>query len=137
MVEMFTTKKSTYKQHLNENISFYRHSAGFLNINNSLKKDLNVDICVFGGGLTGISTALNLFCTFSKGTEISLSTVLKLIVSLMIFLPPAILLFKPPNIDFNIEGTPGKQKTFSILNPGAPLVGFKIKFAFSGIHIIF
>lgn len=57
---MFTTKKSTYKQHLNENISFYRHSAGFLNINNSLKKDLNVDICVIGGGLTGISTALNL-----------------------------------------------------------------------------
>ena len=36
-----------------------------------------------------------------------------------------------------IDGTPGKQNTFPTLNPGAPLVGFKIKFAFSGIHTIF
>lgn len=59
-MKMFTTKKSTYKQHLNENISFYRHSTGFLNINNKLDNDLKVDICIVGGGLTGISTALNL-----------------------------------------------------------------------------
>ena len=39
--------------------------------------------------------------------------------------------------DFKIDGTPGKQKTLSTLNPGAPLVGFKIKFAFSGIQHIF
>jgi len=38
---------------------------------------------------------------------------------------------------FNIDGTPGKQNTFLTLKPGAPLVGFKIKFAFSGIHTIF
>ena len=39
--------------------------------------------------------------------------------------------------DFKIEGTPGKQKTFSTLNPGAPLVGFNIKLALRGIHTIF
>ena len=40
---------------------------------------------------------------------ISLSTVLTLIVLLKIFLPPLILLLNSPNIDFNIEGTPGKE----------------------------
>ena len=30
-----------------------------------------------------------------------------------------------------MDGTPGNEKTFSTLKPGAPLVGFKIKFAFS------
>ena len=75
--------------------------------------------------------------TFVKALAISLSTVLRLIVKLKIGLPPTILLVKPPNIDFKIEGTPGRQNTFSTLNPGAPLVGFKIKFAFSGIQTIF
>jgi hypothetical protein len=28
--------------------------------------------------------------------------------------PPTISFFNPPNIDFNIEGTPGKQKTFDL-----------------------
>ena len=51
--------------------------------------------------------------------------------------PPTILFFKPPSIDFKIEGTPGRQKTFSTLNPGAPLVGFNINSAFSGIQTIF
>ena len=54
---------------------------------------------------------------------ISLSTVLTLTVLLKIFLPPIILFFKPSTIDFNIEGTPGKQKTFSTIKPGAPLEG--------------
>ena len=57
---MLSTKKQTYKQHHNENISFYRHSSGFLDINSNLESDLKVDICIIGGGLTGISTALNL-----------------------------------------------------------------------------
>ena len=35
------------------------------------------------------------------------------IVLLIIGLPPIILFFIPPNIDFNIDGTPGKTKTFS------------------------
>ena len=51
--------------------------------------------------------------------------------------PPTMLFFKPPNIDLRIDGTPGRQKTFSTLNPGAPLVGFKINFASFGIQIIF
>ena len=54
-------------------------------------------------------------------------------VKLKIGLPPTTLLVKPPNIDFKIEGTPGKQNTLSTLNPGAPLVGFNINLAFSGI----
>ena len=53
-----------------------------------------------------------------------------LIVWLMIGLPPTISFFKPPNIDFKIEGTPGKQNTFLTLNPGAPLVGFNIENVF-------
>ena len=48
-------------------------------------------------------------------------------------LPPKLIV----DIDFKIDGTPGKENTFSTLNPGAPLVGFKINFAFSGIHAIF
>ena len=35
------------------------------------------------------------------------------------------------------EFNEGRQNTFSTLNPGAPLVGFKIKLAFSGIQTIF
>ncbi len=66
---MFFTKKNTYKQHHNENISYYRHSAGFLNINKSLETDINVDICIIGGGLTGISAALNLI---KKGYKIAI-----------------------------------------------------------------
>ena len=57
---MFFTKKSTYKQHHNENTTFYRHSAGFLNITENNIGNLDVDICIIGGGLTGISSALNL-----------------------------------------------------------------------------
>ena len=75
--------------------------------------------------------------TLVKDSAISLSTVLKLIVKLKIGSPPTILFVRPPSIDFNIDGTPGKQNTFSTLKPGAPLVGFKIKFAFSGIQTIF
>ena len=42
---------------------------------------------------------------------------------LKIVLPPEISFLRPPNIDCKIVGTPGKQKTFSTINPGAPLEG--------------
>ena len=45
--------------------------------------------------------------------------------------------FKLPLIDFNIEGTPGRQITFLITNPGAALEGLKTNFAPSGIFAIF
>ena len=48
---------------------------------------------------------------------------------------PEVFFDKETRFDFLIEKN--KQKTFSTLKPGAPLVGFKIKFAFSGIHTIF
>ena len=53
-------KNKTYEQHDNEKISFYRNSVEDLNSQDYLLADINVDICVIGGGLTGISTALNL-----------------------------------------------------------------------------
>ena len=53
-------KNKTYEQHDNEKISFYRSSVEDLNSQDDLLTDINVDICVIGGGLTGISTALNL-----------------------------------------------------------------------------
>jgi len=53
-------KNKTYQQHDNEKISFYRSSIEDLNSTDKLNSDLSVDICVIGGGLTGISSALNL-----------------------------------------------------------------------------
>ena len=80
---------------------------------------------------------------FSLGVDglsmpfVILSTVLILIALLKIFLPPEILSLMPPSIDFRIEGTPGKQKTFSTINPGAALEGLKINLALFGILAIF
>ena len=53
-------KNKTYEQHDNEKISFYRSSVENLNSKDQLNTDLDVDVCVIGGGLTGISSALNL-----------------------------------------------------------------------------
>ena len=53
-------KNKTYEQHDNEKISFYRSSVEDLNSQDKLLGDIYVDVCVIGGGLTGISTALNL-----------------------------------------------------------------------------
>ena len=53
-------KNQTYEQHDNEKISFYRSSIDNLNSKDQLNSDINVDVCVIGGGLTGISSALNL-----------------------------------------------------------------------------
>ena len=55
--------------------------------------------------------------------DISLSTVFILIVLLKIFFPPKILFCKSPSIDLSMDGTPGRQNTFSTMKPGAPLVG--------------
>ena len=43
-----------------EKISFYRSSVEDLNSQDQLTSDIDVDICVIGGGLTGISSAINL-----------------------------------------------------------------------------
>ena len=53
-------KNQTYEQHDNEKISFYRSSVEDLNSHEQLTSDIDVDICVIGGGLTGISSAINL-----------------------------------------------------------------------------
>ena len=53
-------KKNTYEQHDNESGSFYRSSIKPYNSSDLLNEDLEVDVCVVGGGLTGVSSALNL-----------------------------------------------------------------------------
>lgn len=53
-------KNKTYEQHDNEKISFYRSSVEDLNSQDQLTSDIAVDVCVIGGGLTGISSAINL-----------------------------------------------------------------------------
>ena len=54
------SKKSTYEQHDNEIGSFYKESVKAFKSNDILNENVEVDVCVIGGGLTGISTALNL-----------------------------------------------------------------------------
>ena len=53
-------KNKTYEQHDNEKISFYRSSIENQNFQDQLNSNIEVDVCVIGGGLTGISSALNL-----------------------------------------------------------------------------
>ena len=62
-------KNKTYEQHDNEKISFYRRSIEDLNSQDNLSSAVDVDICVIGGGLTGISSALNLN---NKGFSVAL-----------------------------------------------------------------
>ena len=62
-------KNQTYEQHDNEKISFYRSSVANLNSKDQLNADIDVDVCVIGGGLTGISSALNLS---KKGYSVAL-----------------------------------------------------------------
>ena len=59
MPSMFN-KNKTYEQHDNEKLSFYRSSIDDFNSQDILSSTSDVDICVIGGGLTGISSALNL-----------------------------------------------------------------------------
>ena len=62
-------KNKTYEQHDNEKISFYRSSIEDLYSQDNLSSTADVDICVIGGGLTGISSALNLS---NKGFSVAL-----------------------------------------------------------------
>ena len=62
-------KKKTYEQHDNEEGSFYKDSIKPFEFSKTLESNLDIDICVIGGGLTGISSALNLA---KKGCSIAL-----------------------------------------------------------------
>ena len=62
-------KKKTYEQHDNEEGSFYKNSVKPFEFSETLENNLDIDICVIGGGLTGISSALNLA---KKGYSIAL-----------------------------------------------------------------
>ena len=53
-------KKSTYEQHDNEIGSFYKGSVKSFSSDNILKDNNEFDICIIGGGLTGISSAIHL-----------------------------------------------------------------------------
>ena len=57
---MIFNKKSTYEQHDNEIGSFYKDSTKAFNSDVVLENNIEVDICIIGGGLTGISSALHL-----------------------------------------------------------------------------
>ena len=66
---MSIIKKKTYQQHDNEEGSFYKNSVKPFKFSETLENNLDIDICVIGGGLTGISSALNLA---KKGYSIAL-----------------------------------------------------------------
>lgn len=55
-----SSKKPTYEQHDNENINYYQYSSTKLELKSKLQDSHSTDICVIGGGLTGISSALYL-----------------------------------------------------------------------------
>ena len=62
-------KKITYEQHDNEEGSFYKSSVNHFIGSGYLNNYLEVDVCVIGGGLTGVSSALNLA---KKGFSVAL-----------------------------------------------------------------
>ena len=66
---MTLIKNKTYEQHDNENGSYYQGSIKPFEFSEFLEDNLIVDICVIGGGLTGISSALNLA---KKGYSVAL-----------------------------------------------------------------
>ena len=53
-------KKNTYEQHDNEKINYYHYSSPKIEFNNNIKDLSKVDICIVGGGLSGIATSLYL-----------------------------------------------------------------------------
>ena len=57
---MIFNKKNTYEQHDNENDSFYRSTIKPFNSKDILDNNFEVDICIIGGGLTGVSSAIHL-----------------------------------------------------------------------------
>ena len=66
---MTLIKKITYEQHDNEEGSFYRSSVKPFKYSGYLENYLEVDVCIVGGGLTGVSSALNLV---RKGYSVAL-----------------------------------------------------------------
>ena len=66
---MIFNKKNTYEQHDNEVASFYKDSAAPFQSKDILEDKIDTDICVIGGGLTGISSALHLA---KKGFSVAL-----------------------------------------------------------------
>ena len=62
-------KKITYEQHDNEEGSFYKSSVNPFKGSGYLNNYLEVDVCIIGGGLTGVSSALNLA---KKGFSVAL-----------------------------------------------------------------
>ena len=66
---MIFNKKPTYEQHDNEKGSFYKSSVEFFNYSETLENEAEVDICVIGGGITGVSSAYYLA---KKGYSVSL-----------------------------------------------------------------
>ena len=57
---MMFNKKKTFEQHDNEKGSLYRNSIKSFNSKDILNENIEVDICIIGGGLTGVSSALHL-----------------------------------------------------------------------------
>jgi len=57
---MIFSKKNTYEQHDNEKGSFYKNSIDPFNSKEVLNDYTEVDVCVIGGGFTGVSSAINL-----------------------------------------------------------------------------
>ena len=57
---MLNNKKNTFEQHDNESGSYYFQSILKPDLFSHLQENLNADICIIGGGLTGVTSALNL-----------------------------------------------------------------------------
>ena len=53
-------KKPTYEQHDNEESNYYQFSSSKLSLKSELKDNLKADICIVGGGFTGVASALYL-----------------------------------------------------------------------------
>ena len=66
---MTFTKKHTFEQHDNEVGSYYKSSVKPFEKGKILENNIDVDICVIGGGLTGVSSALHLV---QKGFSVAL-----------------------------------------------------------------
>ena len=66
---MIFTKKPTFEQHDNEKGSYYKSTIEPFNDSQILDTNISVDICVIGGGLTGISSSLYLA---QKGYSVAL-----------------------------------------------------------------
>ncbi|MBI29074.1 MAG: Gamma-glutamylputrescine oxidoreductase [Alphaproteobacteria bacterium MarineAlpha5_Bin11] len=54
------TKKPTYEQHDNEKDNYYQFSSTKFESRPELKENIRVDVCIVGGGFTGIASALYL-----------------------------------------------------------------------------